>query len=97
MVFFGEGAPPELVEFSFIHNGKNLKKDLEIGDVILIDEEKFRILAVGEVANENFRNLGHLIIKFNGKLKAVLPGDVCVEQKKVPEIKVGSSLEIIGK
>ena len=97
LVFFGEGAPPELVEFSIIHDGKNLEKDLEAGDVIHIDKEVFKILAVGEVANENFRNLGHLIIKFNGKSKVELPGDVCVEQKKVPGVEVGSSLEIIGK
>jgi PTS system glucitol/sorbitol-specific IIA component len=96
LVFFGEGAPPELVEFSIIHNGKSLKSDLVPGDEITIDVETFKILAVGEVANENFRNLGHLIIKFNGKTKVELPGDVCVEQKKVPDIRVGTILKIMG-
>jgi PTS system glucitol/sorbitol-specific IIA component len=96
LVFFGEGAPPELVEFSIIHNGKTLDQDLLPGDEITIDEEKFKILAVGEVANENFRNLGHLIMKFNGKNKVELPGDVCVEQKKIPDIRVGSILKITG-
>jgi PTS system glucitol/sorbitol-specific IIA component len=84
LVFFGEGAPPEL------------KSDLVPGDEIAIDVETFKILAVGEVANENFRNLGHLIIKFNGKTKVELPGDVCVEQKKVPDIRVGTILKIMG-
>lgn len=97
LVFFGEGAPPELVEFSIIHNGKSLESDLVPGDEITIDGEIFKILAVGDVANENFRNLGHLIIKFNGKYKVELPGDVCVEQKKVPEIRVGTVLKIMGK
>lgn len=96
LVFFGEGAPPELVEFSIIHNGKTLEKDLLPDDEINIDEEKFKILAVGEVANENFRNLGHLIIKFNGKNKVELPGDVCVEQKEVPDIRVGTIIKITG-
>jgi PTS system glucitol/sorbitol-specific IIA component len=97
LVFFGEGAPPELVEFSIIHNGKLLESDLVPGDEIAIDGESFKILAVGEVANENFRNLGHLIMKFNGKNKVELPGDVCVEQKKVPDIRVGTVLRITGK
>lgn len=96
LVFFGEGAPPELVEFSIIHNGKVLEKDINPGDVILIDQSEFNVLAVGDVANDNFRNLGHLIIKFNGKSKAELPGDVCVEKKQVPPINVGSQLIITG-
>ena len=96
LVFFAEGAPPELVEFSIIHNGKSLESDLVPGDEITIDDESFKILAVGEVANENFRNLGHLIMKFNGKIKVELPGDVCVEQKKVPDIRIGTVIKIMG-
>ena len=96
LVFFGEGAPPELVEFSIIHDGDAQKKDLCPGDKVFIDNHEFLVLAVGDVANENFKNLGHLIIKFNGKNKVELPGDVCVENKPVPAIKVGSELKIIG-
>jgi len=96
LVFFGEDAPPELVEFSIIHDGRELKKDLVSGDVVFIDDQEFQVLAVGEVANSNFSNLGHLIIKFNGKDKVELPGDVCVESKPVPQIKVGTILKIIG-
>ena len=96
LVFCAEGAPPELVEFSIIHNGKSLESDLIPGDEITIDDESFKILAVGEVANENFRNLGHLIMKFNGKIKVELPGDVCVEQKKVPDIRIGTVIKIMG-
>ena len=96
LVFFGEDAPPELVEFSIIHDGRELIKDLVSGDVVFIDDHEFRVLAVGEVANSNFRNLGHLIIKFNGKDKVELPGDVCVESKPIPPIKVGTILKITG-
>jgi len=96
LVFFGVDAPPELVEFSIIHDGRELKKDLVSGDVVYIDDQGFGVLAVGEVANLNFRNLGHLIIKFNGKDKVELPGDVCVESKPVPPVKVGTIIKIIG-
>jgi len=95
LVFFGEGAPPELVEFSIIHNGKSLLEDLIPGDQLMIDNEVFKILAVGEVANENFRNLGHLVVKFNGKTKVELPGDICVEKKKLPGIKIGTTLLVV--
>lgn len=96
LVFFGDNAPPELVEFSIIHDGKELKADLEPGDVIFIDDHDYKILAVGEVANSNFRNLGHLIMKFNGKAKVELPGDVCVESKPIPPVKVGTTIKIQG-
>jgi len=96
LVFFGEGAPPELIEFSIIHNGSKLEKDIVAGDTVFIDDHDYQVLAVGEVANTNFRNLGHLILKFNGKSKAELPGDVCVEKKLVPAIDIGSQLRIIG-
>ena len=96
LVFFGPDAPPELVEFSIIHDGKELKKDVVVGDVVMIDEESYKVLAVGDVANDNFRNLGHLIMKFNGKDKPELPGDVCVEEKSIPEVKIGTELTITG-
>ena len=96
LVFFGDNAPPELVEFSIIHDGKELKEDLQPGDCIFIDDQEFKILAVGEVANSNFRNLGHLIMKFNGKEKVELPGDVCVESKPIPPVKIGTTIKVQG-
>ena len=96
LVFFGEGAPPELAEFSILHDGKKPKANVTSGDTIYIDDNTYKVLAVGEVANTNFANLGHLIIKFNGKTKVELPGDVCVEAKPVPQIKPGTLLKIVG-
>lgn len=92
LVFFGEGAPPELVEFSIIHDGVLADHDVQIGDIFGINEQEFKVLAVGEVANANFRNLGHIILKFNGKNTPELPGDICVEQQHLPEIKIGDAI-----
>lgn len=96
LVFFGDDAPPELREFSIIHNGKTLAADVAPGDVVIIDNEQYQVLAVGEVANKNLSNLGHLIMKFNGQTTPQLPGDVCVEEKPVHQVKIGSIFEIIG-
>ncbi len=97
LVFFGENAPEELYEFSVIHDGKTLEADLVPGDLVSLDGEKFEILAIGEVANANFRNLGHLVMKFNGKTTVELPGDVCVEQKSLVFLSPGSRLEVFSK
>lgn len=95
LVFFGKNAPEELVEFSVIHDASELVEPLSVGDSIFLGEEQFRILSIGEVANTNLTNLGHLILKFSGETEARLPGDVNVELKPVPEIKVGLEIKIV--
>ena len=96
LVLFGESAPEELKEFSIIHDGKQLVQNVEPGDWFCIEDEKFHILAVGEVANTNLGNLGHLILKFNGMETPEMPGDVCVEARPLPSIQTGMRFSILG-
>lgn len=96
LVFFGEGAPEELAEFSILHAPELNLASLSPGDTIRLGSEVFRVLAVGEVANQNLANLGHLVIKANGRTEPELPGDVCVDAKPLPELRVGDSIEIWG-
>ncbi len=96
LVFFGEDAPPELREFSIIHDGVDLSTPITPGDKVILDGEEYSVLAVGEVANTNLSNLGHLVMKFNGETEVEMPGDVCVESKPVHLVQVGSTLEIVG-
>jgi len=95
LVFFGKSAPEELIEFSVIHDASELIEPLEVDDIIFLGEEQFKVLSVGEVANTNLANLGHLIMKFDGETEARLPGDVNVELKPVPDIKVGLEIKIV--
>lgn len=94
LVFFGENAPEELLEFSIIHDAHDLKEPVASGDVVSINTEQFKVLAVGDVANTNLAKLGHLILKFNGDDTARLPGDVNLEAKPVPEILIGTEIKI---
>ena len=68
---------------------------LGAGDVITIDETSFEVLAVGDVANENLMNLGHLNLKANGLHEAELPGDVNIPVVELPEVEVGTRITII--
>lgn len=101
LVFFGEGAPIELHEFSVLHKVEISKRAPEVGDLIRINSEdfseEFQVLAVGSVASDNLLNLGHLDLKANGLTEAELPGDVNVEARPLPMIKVGDKLEVIAK
>lgn len=94
MVLFGEDAPEELRDFAIIHDGKQLLEPLTPGDQVEIGAETFKILAVGEVANTNLANLGHLVMKFNGESEVEMPGDVCVQAQPIPPVAVGDMLII---
>ena len=96
LVFFGIDAPEELREFSIIHDGTTLVEPVSPGDFFFLDDTKYKILAVGDVANLNLSNLGHFIIKFNGSDVVEMPGDICSEAGILPEIRVGMRLEISG-
>jgi PTS system glucitol/sorbitol-specific IIA component len=97
LVLFGNEAPEELREFAVIHDGTELVAFIEPGDSINITGKLYKILAVGEVSNTNLANLGHLVLKFNGETIPEMPGDICLENEKLPEIQIGSQLIIEGK
>ena len=94
LVLFGDQAPEELAEFSIIHDGKDLQGSLMVGDRVYFDDYGFTIMAVGEVASNNLKSLGHVILKFNGETVSEMPGDVCVEAKELPEIELGLEIRI---
>lgn len=96
LVLFGASAPDELRDFAIIHDGVALAAPLATGDVVWVDAQRFSVLAVGDVANENLKNLGHLVLKFNGEATPELPGDVCVESLPLPPVSVGTVLRIEG-
>ncbi|HQV27467.1 MAG TPA: PTS glucitol/sorbitol transporter subunit IIA [Thermoflexales bacterium] len=94
LIFFGAGAPEELAEFSVIHEGPPLLEPVAPGDVVTVAGETYTVLAVGDVANTNLANLGHLVLKANGLDAPELPGDVCVEAKPFPAVGVGDTFSI---
>jgi glucitol/sorbitol PTS system EIIA component len=95
LVFFKFGAPPELAEFAILHKPSEFFEEVCPGDYIVIGDEQYQVTAVGEVANDNIRELGHLVMKCNGRTSAELPGDVCVEDKALPQIEVGMTIQVI--
>ena len=94
LVLFGDQAPEELAEFSIIHDGKEMHGILAVGDKIYLGDDGFAVMAVGEVASNNLKTLGHLILKFNGETEPEMPGDVCVEARPLPAIEPGLEIRI---
>ena len=96
LIWFAEGAPEELHFFAGLHRPTVTAGGVRAGDVVRIDDTAFRVTAVGEVANENMVNLGHMDLKANGAAEAPLPGDICLEELPLPEPRPGTTLVIEG-
>ncbi len=94
LVFFGESAPEELRTFCIIHKLEHAEGQVKEGDFVSIDGHEFEVLSVGSVANDNLYNLGHLNLKANGNTVADLPGDVSIAKVSLPEVSIGTKIEI---
>jgi PTS system glucitol/sorbitol-specific IIA component len=96
LIWFAEGAPEELHFFTVLHRPTVTTGGVRPGDLVRIDDTAFRVTAVGEVANDNMVNLGHMDLKANGAAEAPLPGDICLEERPLPEPRPGTRLVIEG-
>ena len=96
LIWFAEGAPEELHFFSVLHRPTVTTGGVRPGDTVRIDDQEFRVTAVGAVANDNMVNLGHMDLKANGESEPPLPGDICLEQLPLREPRPGTTLVIEG-
>jgi PTS system glucitol/sorbitol-specific IIA component len=96
LIWFAEGAPEELHFFSVLHRPTVTTGGVRPGDTVRIDDQAFRVTAVGAVANDNMVSLGHMDLKANGDTEAPLPGDICLERLPLREPRPGTTLVIEG-
>lgn len=95
-IFFGEGAPDTLKDFCYTIDVKPVAETITPGQFFAIDEENFEILFVGETAQNNLQDLGHLTVVFTGDKEALLPGTIVVENKANPGMNVGTTIRILS-
>ena len=95
-VTFGEDAPDALKEFCFIIDASaQTTRDIEVGQVLVLDGTPYPITAVGNVARKNLDGLGHITINFDGATEAALEGTLHVSGA-APALSVGSTIAIEG-
>jgi PTS system glucitol/sorbitol-specific IIA component len=93
-VFFRDNAPAELADFALLHCAEAPQEPIAAGHMIEINQRRYAVTAVGAVANENVRALGHMVLKANGLTEPELPGDVCIEALPLPQPSIGTTLLI---
>lgn len=94
MILFGEEAPEDLANYSYIININSLEESIEPGMVITFDNQSYKVTAVGDLVNKNLTNLGHITLKFDNATEAELPGTLYVEDKELPNVEKGTKITI---
>ena len=82
VILFADGSPPELAEVSVLHLMEQGPSDdaPQKGASITLGPVSATITAVGETAWSKVREMGHVVISFNGATEAERPGEVCASQ-----------------
>ena len=71
--------------------------EIAAGQYVVIDGQEFKITCVGYEAPITLKGLGHCTFNFSGATEAELPGTIYMENKPMPDIKIGSVIRIIEK
>jgi glucitol/sorbitol PTS system EIIA component len=87
LILFGPEAPSEIKEIALIHEVSEESSDepIKVNGTLQIDDQEFTITAVGNAANKNLKDLGHISIYFSEENEDVLPGAVFASPSVFPK------------
>lgn len=82
LILFADGSPPELAEVSVLHKAEQGPSEgaPQAGASIEIGSLSATITAVGSSAWSKVREIGHVVINFNGAAEAERPGEICASE-----------------
>ena len=96
LITFREGAPADVAEFCFIHCHGDFCGHLTPGARFELGGKQYPVTAVGEVAELNLRELGHITLRFDGQTQAEYPGTVHVAGDVPQNINPGCTLKFVA-
>lgn len=94
-VLFGDSAPEEIKDFCYWVDVAPIHGTIAPGQVLKVDGQRYRITAVGGEVPTTLAGLGHCSFKFSGQTEVELLGTIYVEDKPMPDIQVGTVLQIV--
>ncbi|MCO4315886.1 PTS cellobiose transporter subunit IIB [Phyllobacterium sp. 21LDTY02-6] len=100
VILFADGAPPELAEVSVLHSldGELSSETPSVGTPIRIGDISAQITGMGDHAWQKVKDIGHVVITFNGSATVERPGEICASQVAASELvaalKVGTIITI---
>lgn len=93
-ILFGNQAPDTLRDYCYVIDVLPINGKIEPGQTAEIDGNPYTITAVGELVEKNLGALGHVTFAFTGETQADLPGTIYLEKKPIPQLNIGSRIQI---
>lgn len=79
LILFNDDLQEELLrEISVMHTISPVFEEIVVGDALVIGEHSYKITAIGSVALQTLRDIGHCTIRFDGLDEVDLPGEMQV-------------------
>ena len=80
LILFADPAPEALADISVLHQpSMDVSGPIAVGDTIQVGDGTLTVTAVGDIAADNLRSLGHVVIYANHTDQNLLPGAVHAE------------------
>ncbi|HDX1192358.1 TPA: PTS glucitol/sorbitol transporter subunit IIA [Pasteurella multocida] len=94
LITFKQGVPEDIADYCYIHTHGELHENLQLGDQVNFNEEPYYITALGDVANLNFKELGHVTWRFDGAVVAEFPGSIHLQGPPPKSVAINSLFTI---
>ncbi|SKC73135.1 PTS glucitol/sorbitol transporter subunit IIA [Maledivibacter halophilus] len=94
LILFSNDAPSELRDYCIIHDNKQLLRDLKVNQKIYLGKDQYTISAIGNTALQQWQELGHVTLRFDGELTPQLPGTVHLNNKLKGIPKIGEFIKV---
>ncbi|WP_084648228.1 PTS glucitol/sorbitol transporter subunit IIA [Acidipropionibacterium thoenii] len=100
MILFGEPVPDALAEVSVVHKlggaaAVSAASEVAPGDEVRLGAEVFTIDEVGDVANRNLADLGHIVVYVNNPDQPLLPGALKAHGADIKTPAIGQTVALI--
>ncbi|PTQ83965.1 PTS system glucitol/sorbitol-specific IIA component [Trichococcus patagoniensis] len=97
LILFGPSATPELKSICVIHESSGQPDNiLQLGTLIEMGGTTYTVTQVGDAANKNFDELGHVSIYFRSGENEILPGAIIAEPEVYPSMQPGDIIKIVN-
>ncbi len=94
-ILFGDSAPDELKDFCFCVDVVPINGTIAVGQTVKIGGNSYKITAVGSEVPTTLAGLGHCTFNFSGQSEVDLLGTIYLEKKPLPEMNLGTVIQIV--
>lgn len=92
IIIFDNDVPPAYEGMVVSHTKGEVTADIEVGDTLIMADREYKVTGVGEEANKNLREHGHITLIFGEGRTVEMPGQIALDGKAAPRFMIGDSI-----